>query len=166
MTKIEAGVHHDEDIILLTPEETTFSFMYLKTQSGVDGWVFTAADANIGHIVSGDTYLSYNGDTGSGVMDLIECGTSTDYVIMLIAQTNLATHKRVKVIGQQVYSSRSNAREGLKNALKAIELKGLPSAEFEWQYAYICKRSGDLEDSGSPNDDTYVDLRGIKIATL
>jgi hypothetical protein len=161
---IAQAVHHDEDIYHVTPAETTHSFMY---RSGTDednaGWVFTAADNKVGHIVSGDTYACYNTYTG-GSWQLVESTNSTDYIIYYIAQTNLATHHRVKVIGQETFASRSDARYAIRNSLTEINLQGLPSSEFEWQYAYIVKRDGTIEDDGK--GEVYVDLRGIKINAI
>ncbi len=161
--KLNASLHFDEDIPISIEELATLPFGYIKTQSGVDGWVLTAADNKIGHIVGGDTYISYNGDVGGGIMGLIECTNSTDYVIMMVLKTNLSGNfKAFKAIGTQTYPSRNSARAGLNNALAAIKLRGFPSAEAEWQQAYICKRNGTLEDDGYGN--THIDLRGRKLA--
>lgn len=162
-TSVNPSVHFDEDIPISIEEKTALPFMYLKTQNGVDGWVLTAADNKIAYIASGDTHASYNGDTGNGVMGLIESTNSTDYIIMMVLATNLETPwDKVKVIGQQTYSSRAKARAGLQNALSAIKLLGFPSAEAEWQRAYIARRDGTLEDDGYGNPS--IDLRGGVVA--
>ena len=162
-TSVSASTHFDEDIPISIAALTNMPFAYLKTQSGVDGYVFTTADTKIAHIASGDTYASYNGDTGGGVMGLLECTSSTDYVINMMLATNLvAPYDKIKIIGTQTYSSRNKARAGLNNALSAIKLRGFPSAEAEWQFAWIAKRDGTLEDDGFANP--VVNLRGRRLS--
>lgn len=160
---ISESVHFDEDIANFSPASTQHSFMYREgNDENLAGWVFSTPDNNIG-FKNGGSYVVYNEWNGSNWV-LTQSNFSTDYIIYLFGKTNLITHKYVKVVGQQVYSSRSSAREGLLNSLKAIKLQGFPSAEFEWQFAYICKRDGTLEDDGLGN--AYIDLRGRKIETL
>ena len=162
-TNIGASLHFDEDIPHSHALSTTHMFMY--RQGPVGEWKFTTADNKVGHILSGDTYCCYNQYiSGPDVWALTECTTSTDYVIYMVLATNLDGRHLVKVIGQQVYASRVLARTGLKNELQGINLEGLPSTECEWQFAYIIKRDGTLEDDGNGND--YVDLRGVQIHTL
>jgi len=163
-TSIGASRHWDEDIQVSIAELTTLPKMYLKTVDGVTGWAFTTADNNIGYIADGDTYVSYNKEISNGVWDLVESTSTTDYIIYLILATNLIDVPKMIVIGQDAYPSRSSARRALSNSLKSVELLGLPSAESEWQFAYICKRNGRLEDDGNGN--AVVDLRGKNINSL
>ena len=160
-TKIEWGIWEDEDISITIAETTEHPFIY---RSGTNGeWKMTAADNKVGYVNSGDTYVCYNKYSG-GTWQLIESNSSTDYIIYFFIATNFATHPIRKIIGQTTYSSRNAARKGLLNELKAIQTDGLPSAEMEFIYAYICKRNGDLEDDGYGN--AYVDLRGVNINSL
>jgi len=158
-TNIGVGVHFDEDIINVNALITSTPFYYKL--GAASEWTKTANDLKIGHIESGNTYISYNGDVGGGVMGLIECTNSTDYVIMQMVKFNFATDPYRKLIGTKTYSSRSAAREGLANDLRAISLSGLSSSEAECQFTWIAKRNGDLEDDGNGN--AYVDLRGVPI---
>jgi len=162
-TNITAAVHFDEDIIIQTALETAHSFMYALTVGGVTGWVFTAADNELGFINSGDTQICYNENDG-GNMVLTESTRTDDYITYMVAQTNLATHHRVKAIGQQSYASARDAREGMESNLKAMKLIGLPSAEFEWQFAYIVDKNGNLV--ALENGDLFKDLRNTSIASL
>ena len=156
-TSIASGVTADEDITISTSSATTHPFMYRDGSNG--DWKETAADNKCGYIDSGDTYCSWNEDTGSG-WQLTESTNTTDYIIMFFVWTNFADNPIKKIIGQKTYASRADARNGLKNELTAIALEGLPSTEFLFLYAYICKRDGTLEDDGNGN--AYVDLRGTK----
>ena len=157
-TNIGVGLHFDEDIINVSALIEATPFYY---KLGADGeWTKTANDLNIAHIASGDTYASWNEYTG-GAWQLTECTNSTDYVIMMMVKFNFATDPYRKLIGTQTYASRNAARDGLANELKAISLAGLSSSEAEFQFAWIAKRAGDLEDDGSGN--AYVDLRGVPI---
>jgi len=134
-----------------------FLFSSVLNAQVIDGaWVETAADLNIGHIVSGDTYISWNEFTG-GVWQLSESTNVTDFIIYYMLWTNDVNNPIKKIVGQQAYSSRSNARDGMLKELGNIESQGLPSSEAYFMYAYIVQRNGDLEDDGDGN--TYVDMR-------
>ena len=157
-TDIATGVYGDEDITHVTMTATTHSFMY---RDGANGdWRETTADNNCGHVVSGDTYTSWNENTSGTNWQLTECANSTDYVIMFFIWTNFSNSPIKKIIGQKTYSNRNDARAGLQNELTAIKLEGLSTTESTFLYAYICKRNGDLEDDGDGN--AYVDLRTTK----
>jgi hypothetical protein len=157
-TNIALGVFADEDINQVTILATTHSFLYRDGALGE--WRETAKDNECGHTVSGDNYNSWNENTSGTVWQLTECTNSSDYVIMFFIWTNFDGSNIKKIIGQKTYSTRANARKGIKNELTAIELAGLPSEETTFLYAYICKRNGDVEDDGDGND--YVDLRATK----
>lgn len=157
-TSTALGLVADEDINLMTSLASTHSFIYRDGAAGE--WRETALDNECGHVVSGDTEISWNENTSGTVWQLTEATSSTDYVIMFFVWTNLTNGHIKKIVGQQTYSSRSNARNGIKNELTAIELAGLPSSETTFLYAYICKDNGDVEDDGDGND--YVDLRKTK----
>ena len=161
-TSIGTGLFADEDIYTMALLTTTHPFIY---RDGADGeWRETTADNECGHTVSGDTYNSYNENTSGTIWQLTECSNSTDYVIMFFIATNFNSNPIKKIIGQQTYSSRNNARNGIKDELTALDLGGLPSEETEFLYAYICKRDGTVEDDGDGND--YVDLRSTKSYNL
>jgi len=160
-TSISTAVHFDEDIFLVSTTSTTHKFMY---RDGADGhWkLTTTANNKVAHM--GGTRAYWNEFTG-GAWQLTETGNTTDFVIGYFLKTNLAGDAGlVKIIGQQVYANRALAREALTNQLKTIKLDGLSSSEAEFQFAYIYKRNGDLEDDGNGN--AYIDLRGIKINSL
>ncbi len=160
-TEIEGGSAFDEDIYLSTLATATHPFLYRKGADG--GWVETAADNKAGHIVSGDSNVSYNQEVG-GVWELTESTNTTDYIIYMIIKTNDSVNPYKKVVGQQVYASRNLARKGLKGELKAIDLQGFPSSEATYYYAYIVKKNGDVEDDGEGH--AFVDLRGMPLITL
>ena len=160
-TSIGLAVHFDEDIVLVSAESTTHNFMY---RDGTDGhWKLTAtANNKIAHM--GSSYAYWNEYTG-GSWQLTESASSTDFIIGYFLKTNLDSDAGlVKLIGQQAYASRALAREALLGELKTINLDGLSSSEAEFQFAYIYKRNGELEDDGNGN--AYIDLRGVKINSL
>jgi len=154
-TSIAAMLSVDEDINIMTAETTTAPFLYREGATGV--WKQTAVDNNIGHIASGDTYISWNEWTGS-TWQLTESASSTDYIIYYFLWTNDSVNPIKKLVGQQPYASRSDARDGLLSEIGKIDIGGFPSTEAYLMYAYIAKRNGTLEDDGEGN--TYVDLRG------
>ena len=160
-TSIGTAVHFDEDILLVSIESTAHKFMYRNGTEG--GWILTStANDKVAHM--GTTRSYWNEYTG-GAWQLTETGNTTDYVIGYFLKTNLSGDAGlVKLIGQQVYANRSAARDALMNQLKTIKLAGLSSSEAEFQFAYIYKRNGTLEDDGNGN--AYVDLRGSNINSL
>lgn len=154
-TGIATVVSLDEDIVNITNSTTTHPFIY---RDGADGvWKQTIADNNIGHIVSGDTFISWNEWTGA-TWQLTESSTSTDFIIYYFLWTNDSVYPIKKVIGQQTYASRNAAREALLTEIGKIDLQGLPSTEAYPMFAYIAKRDNTIESDGDGN--TYVDLRG------
>ena len=159
---ISSAAHFDEDIPILSVESVEHRFMYRS--GAVGGWVLSDPSDKIAYI--GTTYAQYNEEVG-GVWQLTESTTSTDYIIYYFLKTNFNEDSGaglVKIVGQQAYASRSLARKALLNELHTIKLEGLPSAEAEFQFAYIAKRSGELEDDGYGN--AYIDLRGVNINSL
>ena len=153
-TSIAMLVSADEDITIVNSEITTTPFIYKEGANGE--WKETALDLKVGHIVSGDTYISWNEFTG-GAWQLTESSNVTDFIIYYMIWTNDANNPIKKIVGQQAYSSRANARDGMLKELGNIESQGLPSSEAYFMYAYIVERGGDLEDDGDGN--THVDMR-------
>ena len=153
-TNIGTVLSADEDINHVTLTTTTTPFIY---REGADGdFVQTATpDLNLGYKIGGKGDVQYNLNT-NGVWSLEDC---SGYVIYYFYWTNDANHPIKKFIGNVDYSSRSDARNALKNEVGVIQTTGLPSPEAYPMYAYIVKANGDLEDSGNPSHYTYVDLR-------
>ena len=153
-TSIAMLVSADEDITIVNSEITTTPFIYKEGANGE--WKETSVDLKIGHIVGGDSNISWNEFTG-GAWQLTESTSATDFIIHYMIWTNDVNNPIKKIIGQQAYNSRNNARDGLLKELGNIEAQGLPSSEAYFMYAYIVKDDGDLEDDGDGN--TYVDMR-------
>jgi hypothetical protein len=159
-TLIEASTHMDEDIPIATPNIVNTPFAYRYGSNG--RFRVTTPNTDIGYMEPGNSVVSYNVfDNGS--WGLAASTSSTDYIIYFLLKTNFSQIPYVKLIGTEVYASRSAARAALLNDIRAINLKGGPGAEMEFQAAYICKRNGTLEDAGSPTYNTHVDLRGIPV---
>lgn len=159
-TGISQGIFLDEDIKNVLAAVSTMPFGYKYGSNG--RWRMTAADNKVGHIVSGDTYVSYNVET-TGVWGLQESTSSTDYIIYQIMATHFEDVPYFQAIGQQVFASRSAARDALYQHIKTINMQGTPGAEIQPIYAYICKRNGDLEEGPSPMYETTIDLRGKRV---
>ena len=156
-TSVGASVHFDEDIVCAKIATSTHYFMYRSGAAG--GWKLSAAANNKVALMNGAN-AQYNQYTG-GAWQLTDCANVSDYVIMYFLQTNLnGNPSLVKIVGQQFYASRALARAALKYNLQTIKLAGLPGAECEFQFAYIIKKNGDLEDN---ENEAYLDLRGVPI---
>ena len=162
-TQITEAQHFDEDIAIRTALIDKTPFIY--REGAVGGWVETIPDLKIGYIESGNSYISYNENVG-GVWQLTQSTSSTDYIIYFMIKTNDRTHPYKKIVGQTTYASRNAARNGMKDDLKAVKLQGLPGVEIEFQSAWIARRNGTLEDSGSPLYSTHEDLRGMPTNSL
>ena len=153
-TNISTVFSMDEDINIITTTTTTTPFIYREGGSG--DFVQTATpDLLLGYKVGGTGDVQYNKNT-AGVWSLED---SSGYVIYYFYWTNDANNPIKKFVGNEDYSSRSEAREALKSEVGVIQVTGLPSPEAYPMFAYIVKANGDLEDSGNPSHYTYVDLR-------
>ena len=151
-TEIATLVSADEDITIVNTTITTTPFIYKEGPNGE--WKETTADLKVGYDGGGNTY--WNKDT-AGTWSLEAGGSATDFVIYYMLWTNDVTNPIKKIVGQQAYSNRGNARDGLLKELGNITMQGLPSTEAYFMYAYIVERNGDLEHDGDGN--THVDMR-------
>ena len=153
-TSISAGIYHDEDITKISTESTALKFMYRDGANG--GWKLHSNVADNAIALMNGVNAVWNENVG-GVWQLTDCDNSTDYVIGYTIETNLAGDAgRAKVIGQHAYSSRALARQALFDNVDTLYLEGLSSSEAQFQYAYIYKKDGTLEDDG--NGELYIDL--------
>jgi len=151
-TSISEVTSADEDINIVTSATTTTPFLYRI--GAANAFVETATpDLNLALLDSSKT--QYNKEVG-GVWSLAD---ATGYVIYVIYWTHDKTNPIKKLVGTENFSSRSEAREALRQQVGLIQKNGLPSPEVYPMFAYIVKTNGDLEDSGSPAHTTYVDLR-------
>jgi len=154
-TNISTGVYHDEDIIKATPTSTALKFMYRDGTTG--GWKLHSNTADNAIALMNGSNAVWNEWNGS-IWKLTDCASSTDFVIGYILETNLDGEPgRVKVVGQHAYPNRNTARNALFKNVDTLYLEGLSSSECQFQFAYIYKRNGTLEDDG--NTEVYVDLR-------
>lgn len=153
-TGISNQLSFDEDIPMMTLASTTHPFIY---KEGADGaWVESATPNNsVGHDGGGNTY--YNQNTGS-TWQLTAAPSSGDYVIYYFLWTHDANNPIKKIVGQQYYASRNDARDAIEKEVGNIELDGLPTQEAYFMYAYIVKTNGEIEADG--DGFTYVDMRG------
>ncbi len=153
-TNIGFMLSFDEDIAMATALSTLHPFIY---REGADGaWVETATpNNNVGHDGGGNTY--YNEDTGA-TWQLTAAPSTGDYVIYYFIWTHDANNPIKKIVGEQFYTSRNNARDAIAKEVGNIRLDGLPSQECYFMYAYIVKTDGNLEADGDGY--TYVDMRG------
>lgn len=160
-TNTSSGFFWDEDIRHTVALQSTHGFIY---RSGADGaWVGTALDNELGYLVGGDTYMSWNEWTGA-TWQLTEGGSTTDFFITFLVATPDITGATVKkIIGQNAYKNRSAAQAAIESELDTLITEGLPSEEFVFLAAWIVTRGGDLELLGDGS--THLDLRTIKGGT-
>jgi len=157
-TQTTSGNFWDEDIQHAISTETTHRFLYRLGASGE--WTQITADNKVGYKDGADTYYSWNEWDGS-TWKLTEGTSSTDYwITFFIATPNLTGGSVMKVMGQNAYSSRRNARNAIEGEVQTLKTNGLPSPEFVFLYAVIVKRDGTLVELADGS--LYYDLRTYK----
>ena len=154
-TQTTSGVMFDEDIKVVLANQITAPFWYRSGATGL--WTTVAADNAIGHNNGTDTY--WNEWTGA-TWQLTLTTASTDYTIYHFLATNDIAYPVVKIIGQSVYGSSSDARAAIEDEINTISLSGLPTPEFSFLYSIIVKKDGTLV--ALSDGSTYVDFRQAK----
>ena len=157
-TQVAAGVFFDEDIQHSLLVQSTHRFLYRLGATGE--WTYTDASNQVGYKEGGDTYYSWNEYTG-GAWQLSEGGVATDYFMtFFMATPNTGDNTVFKVVGQNAYSSKNNARDAIRSEIRNLITAGLPGPEFIFLFAVIVKRNGELQvlDDGS----LYIDFRPVK----
>jgi len=147
-TKISESKYTDEDIRMSIPEITTAPFMY-KNSSGF--WVLTAEDDALGHTDSGD--LQYNPVAG-GLSNV----SGGDYIIMSMWATNNKRYPIVKIIGQDIFTARGDARDRLSAYVTELSTDGLPAPEMIPFASYILHESDNGIYPGD-NGELWIDCR-------
>jgi len=156
-TNTTSGFFWDEDIRHTLASQTTHPFIYKLGAAGE--WVGTTPDSLVG-FDNGTANIVWNEWTGT-VWQLTEGGANTDYIIyFMIATPDISGYNVKKIIGQNGYQNRAEARAAIEDELNNIITEGLPSPEFIFLNAYIVRRNGDLEDLADGS--THVDLRASK----
>ena len=154
-TQTTSGEFHDEDIKVSPAAQSTSPFWYRNGSGSI--WNTTTADNNLGYNGgAGNTY--YNQDTGGGICQLTSLAIN-QYVIYHFVATNNVDYPIVKVIGQDVYSSKLSARAAIQDEIHNIALDGLPTPEFIFLYSVILNVTGELEELSDGS--TYVDFRTV-----
>lgn len=154
-TGTTSGHFWDEDIRHTIAAQSTHPFLYRLGTTGE--WTQTTVSNLVNYKDGADTYFSWNEDTGS-TWQLTEGGSATDYwIVFYILTPDISGQTVKKLIGQNAYSSRNNARDAIYTERQNIKTAGLPSPEFVWLYATIVKRDGTIQtlDDGS----MYLDFR-------
>jgi len=160
-TGTTSGYFWDEDIRHIIALQATAPFIY---KFGVGGeWTATTPD-NLYGFENGTADVVYNENDG-GDWKLTQSAAATDYMIyFIIATPDTGDYPVKKIIGQNGYSSRNNARDAIETERNNIITDGLPSPEYIFLFAYIVKRNGDLEEMDTDGG-LYLDLRTVKGGT-
>ncbi|MDP8268271.1 MAG: hypothetical protein P9L97_06030 [Candidatus Tenebribacter davisii] len=156
-TETTSGFFWDEDIRHTLALQSTHPFIYKLGATGE--WTGTTPDNKVG-FENGTGDVVYNEWTGT-TWQLTQSAAATDFMIyFMIATPDILGYNVKKIIGQNGYSTRGNARAAIESELQKLVMEGLPSPEFIFLYAYIVKRNGDLEDMADGS--LYLDLRTSK----
>lgn len=134
-TTTTSGYFWDEDIRHTVAAQATHKFIYRLGATGE--WTQSSSDNEVGYKDGADTYYSWNEWTGS-TWQLSQGGSSTDYFITFFITTpSISGESIVKIIGQNGYSSRNNARDAIYTEIANLSTNGLPSPEF----VFLCCNS-------------------------
>ncbi len=159
-TNTTSGYFWDEDIRHPIALQTTHPFIYKLGNDG--GWTSTVSDNLIG-FKNGTSNVVWNEWTGT-TWQLTESTNQSDYTIyFMIATSDLSGYNIKKIIGQNSYLNKTDARAAIETEMNNIILDGLPTPEFVFLNAYIVVKEGVLEDLSDGS--THVDLRSTKGGT-
>lgn len=155
--KTLAGIIYDEDIIHNIPEQAAGNiFVYL------DGNRWRGSqlpDFSFSYKIGG--VAQYNKKIAPDTYQLADIPEGY-FAVMYFSATNCSIHRTMKILGQNVFSSLSKARESAQSEPRDTSLIGLPASEFLYTGAVIINRAGEIQtlDNGA----TYVDLRLVNIS--
>ena len=147
-TKVTQGTIWDEDIKHKIPSHNQIPFIY---RLGANGEWYTSdqyGDNLFAYFESGNTYASWNryNDT-TGEWELVQGTNSTDFwwtFTICIPFAN--TVQLYKIIGQNTYPNRNDAKAQAGEELRNILLSGLPNNEYIITEAYLVKRDGEIQE--------------------
>jgi len=159
-TNMTSGFFWDEDIRHTVVLQEDIPFLYRLGTEGL--WRASTLNNNVSHLEGGDTYHSWNEWTGS-TWQLTEAGPTDYWIMFTVAIPAINFDGYAKIIGQNVYPSRLEARNAIESELSNLTTEGLPSQEFVFLQAYIVERTGTLV--ALANGDTHVDLRIVSGGT-
>lgn len=158
-TQFEEGRAYDEDISYYRPIQTNTPFWYIDGTPET-GWNSVNDGLALGYIEDGNTRASYNENLGNGTFQLTEIPTTNDFIVMFFMLTNDSEFPIVKVIGQNLYTSKNEARDAVATERNNLILTGMPALEFVFLYAIIINGDGELQTLDDGSD--ALDLRGAK----
>ena len=157
-TNVTSWEFWDEDIQHIVTLSSTHPFIYRLWATGE--WTWLPADNGVWYKSGWASYYQWNEWTGS-TRQLTEWGSSTDYFITFFVSTpDIYWNNVKKIIWQNAYSSRWDARDAIYTEINNLNTNWLPSVEMVFLYAVIVKRNWDLEDLWDWA--TYLDLRSTK----
>lgn len=156
-TQITSGKADAEDIEISTLAQSGAPFWYL---SGTNWNSTNTNSTRLGYKESGNTYISYNQITnGDGALTEV---TGTDFVCMHFMLTGDREFPIVKILGQNLYTTLSNARAGILDEINSLTLTGLPTPASLFIGSVIISRTGALQTLADGS--LYLDLRRTKLS--
>ena len=154
-TETASGVIVDEDITLNIGASNMSAFWY------IDGGVWRGVmDTNLlAYKVLGAT--KYNQETSPGTFALTTVAPGEFMLIHFVA-TNDAEYPIVKILGQQLYATKTQAEVGALTEINSLVLDGLPALEFVFLYTIIVDGNGELRDL--EDGSLYADWRSTGVS--
>ena len=149
-TSISKGIIWDEDISHTVAEATEHSFLFMKGQGY---WCKGGLSSSFGYFNGNVVYNEY---TGSEWV-LTPLNTDEFACIHFVTCPGYSGGYVYKIVGQNKYTSRRLAREGIMTEIGSLNLVGLPSPEIVYLYSVVLNSAGEVQEiSGGAY---YVDFR-------
>lgn len=126
-TAVTAGRFYDEDIVYFPAEAATAPFAYREGAEGL--WRVTAADSSLGFVSGGASQWNNPDAGGPGVWGLTPISGGAQYQIMTFWQTNNKLTPLIQILGQEIFTSRNDARDQLPYWAYKLEMDGFPASE-------------------------------------
>ena len=151
-TKVTSGRCGDEDISMTFSDTTTTNTLYVDSAGNWD--ITGVVDNKLAHFVGAK--VVYNPLT-LGLGELLEI--DSDYIVMTMLATNNKLYPFIKLMGQELYSNRTVARDHLYSALHEIEENGLPTHEALAIASFIIHNEGTGQIEKGNDDEVWIDHR-------
>lgn len=152
-TGINEGKAYDEDLELYPKNQTELSNWWYKGATA--GWRAETPDNKLSIITT--TNATYNDFDAGTLVDLV----AGEFSYTFLALTNDAKSPYIKIIGQDKYTSLTEAQDGASTASKYLNLEALPTPEFHFIGTVIINHLGEIQLTAG--GDAFEDLRTSSI---
>ena len=158
---VESGYWIDEDITHHLPEMSDIPFAYLEGEIEENysaNWIFTGPSNTLAYKSGG--IVQYNNNNG-GDWGLTSVSSDADYIIIMLYASNNAIHPYVKIIGQEIFTTRNKARRAMNGYVTKLKLNGLSSPEMHPIGGWIVSGGDKGKVLKGDDNELWVDFRRL-----